>query len=142
MGPNIWLLLSLPLSSLDFFSSVTDSGISGTAHLITLFRDNSQANMASQLMRAVIVLILMAPVDVVAHLHPRQMTLNQTTTPTGNTSQATSIATPPPCCWIVVGEVAVGYNSWYSSIVEKTVGTYSMFTRFVQRADRDLKPLS
>ena len=142
MGPTICSLLSLPLSSLDFSSSVTDSGLSGTAHLIALFSDKPQANMASQSILAVLVLLLMAPIDIVAHLHPRQMTLNQTTTPTGNTSQATSIATPPPCCWIIVGEVAVGYNSWYSSIVEKTVGTYSMFTRFVQRADRDLKPLS
>jgi hypothetical protein len=84
--------------------------------------------MASQSIRAMLALLallLMAPVDIVAHLYPRQTDLNQTATPTANPSQANSMATPPPCCWIVVGDRAVGYNHWYSSTVEQTVGTHS-----------------
>jgi hypothetical protein len=105
-------------------SILIDPGPSGTAQLITLFRVNLQSNMASQFIRAILVLLLMAPIDIVAHLHPRQTPLNQTATPTANPSQANSIATPPPCCWIVVGYMAVGYNHWYSSTAEDTVGTH------------------
>jgi hypothetical protein len=111
-------------TSPDTSSSVIDSGLSGTAHLITLFRVNPKYDMVSQFIRAVLVLLLLAPIDIVAHLHPRQMSMNETATPTANSSQATSIATPPPCCWIVVGNQAVGYHSWYSTTAEQVVGRH------------------
>jgi len=63
-------------------------------------------------------LLLLLPIHTVAHLHPRQYKLNETATPTFNPSQVT----PPPCCWIVIGEFAVGYNNWYSSTGEQVVG--------------------
>jgi hypothetical protein len=108
--------------SLNISSSVIDSRPSGTAQFITLFRVSPQSKMASQFIRAMLVLLLMAPINIVAHLHLRQTALNQTATPTANPSQANSIATPPPCCWIVVGTHAVGYNNWYSTTAEQTVG--------------------
>jgi hypothetical protein len=117
---NPFLCQSLGTSSI-----LIDPGPSGTAQLITLFRVNLQSEMASQFIRAMLVLLLMAPIGIFAHLHIRQTALSQTATPTANPGQADSVATPPPCCWIVVGERAVGYNHWYSSTVEKTVGTHS-----------------
>jgi hypothetical protein len=68
------------------------------------------------------VLLLSVPFYAVAHLHPRQLPMNETATLTTNSSQAVSTTTPPPCCWIVIGEMAVGYNHWYSSTAEQVVG--------------------
>ena len=82
----------------------------------------AQANMALTSLRAMLALFLLAPINIVAHLHYRQMTLNETATPTVNASQTVSIVTPPPCCWIVIGEMAVGYNHWYSTTAEQIVG--------------------
>jgi hypothetical protein len=96
---------------------------SGISRFVTSIQVRSHSNMALAFyIRAV--LLMVAPIHTVAHLHPRQHTLNDTATPTTNSSQTASITTPPPCCWIVIGDFAVGYNSWYSSTAEKVVGTH------------------
>lgn len=88
-------------------------------------------------------LLLLAPAITVAQLLPRQHAFNNTATPTITTRQGASITTPPPCCWIVIGQFAVGYNSWYASTAEQVVGTHKdMFLLSFQRADGVLKPLS
>ena len=69
-------------------------------------------------------LLLLAPVVTVAQLVPRQHAFNGTATTPTTTSQGASITTPPPCCWIVIGQFAVGYNSWYTSTAEQVVGMH------------------
>lgn len=56
-----------------------------------------------------------------AHVYPRQTTFNNITVSSTTTSYL-SIHTPPPCCWILAGEQAVGLNKWYSSSAENVVG--------------------
>lgn len=84
--------------------------------------------------QAVIALILLAPIRIVAHLAPRQSTFNETAKPTVTTSQPAVMPTPPPCCWIVVGQFAVGYVSWYSSTAEQVVGAYNIVDSLDPRA--------
>lgn len=75
--------------------------------------------------QVVLALLLAMPSPVMALLAPRQTAFsNNTSTPTSTSGQATAIPTPPPCCWIVIGDFAVGYASWYSSTAEQVVGSY------------------
>jgi len=101
--------------------------ITGITHTLDPYR---QSNMALiSIIRAVLVLLM--PIYTVAQLNSRQHTLNGTATPTVNLGQIASMTTPPPCCWIVIGEFAVGYNNWYSSTAEQVVGTHKNTIRVV-----------
>jgi hypothetical protein len=127
--------------SLGTSSILIDPGPSGTAQLITPFRVNLQSNMASQFIRAMLVLLLMAPIGIFAHLHLRQTALSQTATPTANPGQQTASQ---------LHRLAVGLLSargrWVTTtgtrpLWRKPLVRTVIFTHLVQRADRILKPL-
>lgn len=78
--------------------------------------------MTWKISKAVLALLALFSPQVDAHLSPRQTTFNGNATTT--MSQTANRPTPPPCCWIVVGEYAAVYHNWYSSTAEQVVGMF------------------